>query len=127
MIQKFTYITNGEQSVIDKFVRRISAAGISTTIVGRSGKNTMLESRWDDAVIAHKISLSKRENIGCPPKELTYEGKPVTCASVYGLRSQGVSDARIAELLDVSESTITRRRKKHLKEGNFYANSKTRF
>lgn len=127
MIQKLTYITNGEQSIVDKFVRRISAAGISTTVIGRSSKGTMLESRWDDAIVAHKISLSKRENIGCPPKELTYEGKPVTCSSVFRLRSQGVSDARIAELLDVSESTITRRRKKHTEEGNFHANSKTRF
>lgn len=127
MIQKLTYITNEERSTIEKYARRISAAGISTTVIGKSGKSTMLESRWDDAVVTHKISLSKRENIGCPPKELTYEGKPVTCASVFRLRSQGISDARIAELLDASESTITRRRKKHMKEGNFHANSQTRF
>lgn len=127
MIQTLTYITNADQSIIEKFIKRTSAAGISTTIMNRSGKGTILEASWDDAVIAHKISLSKKENIGCPPKELTYEGKPVTCASVYSLRNKGISDARIAELLDVSESTITRRRKRHMKEGNFHADSKTRF
>lgn len=87
-----------------------------------------MESSWDDAVFPQKPTLKKKgENVGCPQKEITYNGNPITCSSVYELREKGISDARIAELLDVSESTVTRRRKRHMKEGNFYASSKTRF
>lgn len=57
-------------------------------------------------------------------KQIEYKGHSVTCGTIYELKvTKGFSDYAISTLLNVSESTIWRRRKKHTENGDFYDGS----
>lgn len=61
-------------------------------------------------------------------KQIEYKGHSVTCGTIYELKiTKGFSDCAISTLFNVSESTIWRRRKKHIENGDFYAGSTTIF
>ena len=61
-------------------------------------------------------------------KQIEYKGHSVTCGAIYQLKEvKGFSDYAIATLLNVSESTVWRIRKKHLENGDFYDGSATIF
>ena len=61
-------------------------------------------------------------------KQIEYKGHSVVCGTIYQLKEvKGFSDYAIATLLNVSESTVWRRRKKHMANGNFYNGSTTIF
>ncbi|MCM1219308.1 MAG: hypothetical protein NC548_32920 [Lachnospiraceae bacterium] len=70
------------------------------------------------------LGKSGSKKAGAKPKQLIYNGEPVTCGFVFQLRNvKNLSDAEIGLIFDISESTIARRRKKHSAEGSFYAGS----
>ena len=61
--------------------------------------------------------------IGIQINHLKSEGK-LNYGTIYQLRNHKyLSDAEIGSLFDISESTVTRRRKKHISNGNFYDGS----
>lgn len=61
-------------------------------------------------------------------KQIEYKGNPVVCGAIYRLKeAKGFSDYAISTLLNVSESTVWRRRKKHIKNRDYYADSTTIF
>ena len=61
-------------------------------------------------------------------KQIEYKGHSVVCGTIYQLKEvKGFSDYAIATLLNVSESTVWRRRKKHMANGEFYNGSTTIF
>ena len=61
-------------------------------------------------------------------KQIEYKGHSVVCGTIYQLKEvKGFSDYAIATLLNVSESTVWRRRKMHTENGNFHADSTTIF
>ncbi|MDE6568259.1 MAG: helix-turn-helix domain-containing protein [Lachnospiraceae bacterium] len=61
-------------------------------------------------------------------KQIEYKGHSVVCGTIYQLKEvKGFSDYAIATLLNVSESTVWRRRKKHMANGDFYEGSTTIF
>ena len=130
MIQKIIYAVNSsDDNLLSQFIDRLSRAGIQTKqLESAAGKYSYFESVWNNA--AEILPLPKRNHhtAGAKPKKLQYNGKSVTCGFIYLLRTQHhLSDAEIGALLDVSESTIARRRKKHSSDGNFYADSDTIF
>ena len=57
------------------------------------------------------------------PKKLFLDGKEADCGLIWKMRDEGISDAGIAAIFDISESTVTRRRKKHQADGDFYDGS----
>ena len=94
------------------------SAGVQTKHLQSDSKLNYFESSWDDA------DSPAKKNPGPPSKELKYNGEAVTCGTIYQLRNKkNLSDARIGALFDMSESTITRRRKKHIANGDFYDGS----
>lgn len=57
-------------------------------------------------------------------KQIEYKGHSVTCGAIYQLKEvKAFSDYAIATLLNVSESTVWRRRKQHTENGDFYEGS----
>ena len=61
-------------------------------------------------------------------KQIEYKGDSVTCGAIYELKgTKGFSDYAISTLLNVSESTVWRRRKIHTENGDFYDGSTTIF
>ena len=61
-------------------------------------------------------------------KQIEYKGHSVTCGAIYELKVvKGFSDDAISTLLNVSESTVWRRRKIHTENGDFYDGSTTIF
>lgn len=129
MIHKVMFAVNPEDdSAVLKFLDRLLIAGIHTKQINCSDKYKCFESIWDDSDNLNFTMEKNSRNAGAKPKELKYNGKPVSCGSVYLLKKQKhLSDAELGELLDVSESTISRRIKKHLSDGNFFENSRTIF
>lgn len=130
MTQKIRYVINPEDgSAIKQFIDRLQLLGIQTRRIKSSDKYSYFESSWNDTEIPES-NMQKRNprNAGAKLKELNYNGKSVLCGSVYLLKYQKkLSNAEIGQLLDVSESTISRRIKKHLSDGNFYEKSKAIF
>lgn len=119
MVQTITCAVNSNNSaVLQQFIKRLSISGIKAHQGQPSEKYTYLQLIWDDA------DIPRHKNAGAKPKKLQYEGKTATCAFVYWLRNEKkLSDAEIASLYDVSESTISRRRKKHMENGCFHEDS----
>lgn len=65
---------------------------------------------------------------GAPRKKFyTEDGETINCGMVHLLKQKGYSDAAVADMLGVSESTVIRRRKEHTERGEFYADSETAF
>lgn len=126
MIYKLIYAVNsGDKNILQQFENRLSLANIYTKQLKASDKYSYFEASWDDADVPklHPQNRGSR-NAGAKPKRLVHDGKTVTCGFIYELRHiKNLSDAEIGLIFDVSESTIARRRKKHLSEGSFYADS----
>lgn len=128
MIQKLTLAVNSNDDIlIQQFINRLLLVGIHSEQLKPSNKYCYLEITWNDSDTDLPLKHNTR-NAGAKPKELHYNNSPVTCGLVYQLRNQKhLSDAQIGAMLDVSESTICRRRKKHISDGNFYEGSNTIF
>lgn len=128
MIQKLTLAVNSNDDIlIQKFTDRLLLVGIHPEQLKSSDKYSYFEITWNDSDTGLPLKHNTR-NAGAKPKELLYNNSHVTCGLVYQLRSQKhLSDVQIGTILDVSESTICRRRKKHLSDGNFYEGSNTIF
>lgn len=130
MIQKITYVVNtNDKDILQQFIKRLSFAGIQSKHLKSSDKYNYYESYWSDSDspdLQYKNHNTK--SAGAKTRQLKHNGKSVTCGFVYELRhTKNLSDAEIASLFDISESTIFRRRKKHLSDGTFYENSDTIF
>lgn len=128
MLQKILYAIYPEDNfAVQKFMERLALAGVQTEEIESSGKYAYFESSWEDTEIPEQF-LKNSRNAGAKMKQLEYKGKPVACASVYLLKKQkNLSNAQIGELFEVSESTISRRIKKHSADGNFHERSKVMF
>ena len=129
MIQKITCALNTNDDILIKnFISKLLLANIQAKILKSSDKYCYLDVSWDDSNAVLSAKKHNIRNAGAKPKELQYNNSPVTCGLVYQLRSQKhFSDAQIGAMFDVSESTICRRRKKHISDGCFYEGSKTIF
>lgn len=128
MIQKLTCALNSNDDIlIQQFTDRLLLIGIHSEKLKPSDKYCYFEITWDDSDTNLPLKHNIR-NAGAKPKILQYNNSPVTCSLVYQLReNKHLSDAQIAALLDTSESTICRRRKKHFLNNSFYEGSKTIF
>lgn len=128
MIHKLTCALNSnDTTLIQQFVERLLLIGINLEQLKSSDKYSYFEATWNDSDTNLPLKLNAR-NAGAKPKTLQFNNSPVTCSLVYQLREyKHLSDAKIAEMLDVSESTICRRRKKHSLNGSFHEGSKTIF
>jgi len=118
-----------DAKVVPQFTDRLLLVGIQTSLIKSIKEYSYYEFSWDDADVL-EVSLKEHNarNAGAKPKELFYKDKPVSCGFIYLLRTQKhMSDAEIGFLFDVSESTILRRRKKHMENGDFCENSKVVF
>lgn len=128
MTQRIRYIINPEDdSAMEQFIDRLQFLGMQTIKMKSFDKYRCFESTWDDTENP-ELLLKNSRNAGAKQKELNYNGKPVPCSSVFLLKYQKkLSNAKIGKLLNVSESTISRRIKKHSSDGNFHENSRTIF
>lgn len=130
MVQRIMYAIYPESEyTVQKFMDRLKIAGIYTNRIKSSDKYDYFESSWDDKEIP-LLSVQKGNcrNAGAKLKQLRYNGKAVPCGFVYLAKSQKkLSNAQIGELLGASESTISRRIKRHLEDGDFHEKSKVIF
>ena len=127
MVHKLIFAVNSrDDSTVQNFVDRIQSAGIQISQIKYTESYKCFEATWDSN-ISGQITTNPR-NAGAKQKQLRYNGKTVSCGSVYLAKSQkNLSNAQIGELFQVSESTISRRIKRHSADGNFYEGSKTIF
>lgn len=126
MIRKLTYaIYSDDADILQQFEDRLLLVGIQVKHIRSSDKYHYFDASWDDTDIPDlHIKGSRSRNAGAKPKQLLYNGNPATCGFIFQLRNvKNLSDAEIGMIFDVSESTIARRRKRHLSEGSFYENS----
>ena len=122
MVHTIVFATNSNEDILQQFQSRLLSAGVQTKHLQSDSKLYYFESTWDDA------DSPAKKNPGPPSKELKYNGESVTCGIIYQLRNKkNLSDSRIGALFGISESTITRRRKKHISAGDFYDGSTTVF
>lgn len=128
MVQRIMYAIYPEDNfAVQKFMERLALAGVQTEEIESSGKYAYFESSWEDTEIPEQF-LKNSRNAGAKMKQLRYNGKAVPCGAVYLAKSQkSLSNAQIGELFEVSESTISRRIKKHSADGNFHEGSKVMF
>lgn len=123
MIHKIIFATNSDKDTLQQFQNRLLMVGVQTKHLKSETRFNYFESTWDDTVIP-KLAFKGNTNAGAKPKQLIYNGESVTCSTIYQLRNyKHLSDAEIGSLFDISESTITRRRKKHISNGDFYDGS----
>lgn len=130
MKHSIIYVIKKEDDVfMQEFIERLQCVEIQTRKINDTEKYTYYESSWDDVdIFKAPMKEHNPRNAGAKPKEIRYKDKPVSCGFIYLLRKQNhLSDAEIASLFDISESTISRRRRKHIENGNFYENSKVVF
>ena len=127
MMCKLLFAVNSrDDSAVKNFVDRIQSAGIQTSQIKYNESYKCFEATWDSSVPGN--ATTNPRNAGAKLKQLRYNGKAVPCGSVYLAKSQkNLSNAQIGELFQVSESTISRRSKRHSADGNFYEGSKTIF
>lgn len=124
MIQKITCAINTtDNQILKQLTDRMLLSEITVTNIKPAAKCIYFDAVWDDADIPAIVQKPKHNKAGAKPKKLIYDGKDVTCGLVWQFRHEGLSDAEIGLVLDASESTIARRRKKHLAEGSFCAES----
>lgn len=126
MLQKLTCAANTTDNLIfQQLINRIRLSGITVNNIKTSSKYIYFDAAWDDTEIPTLFKQKSNLNrAGAKPKKLMYEGKEATCGLVWQFRNDGhMSDAEIGLVLNASESTICRRRKKHLADGNFVENS----
>lgn len=129
MIQKITYVINSnDMNILQQFTDRLSMVGIQSKHIKSSDKYNYYESCWSDSDMPNQSNKHNSRNSGAKPKQLIHNAKPVDCGFIYQLKySKNLSDAEIASIFDISESTVARRRKKHLSDGTFYDGSETIF
>ncbi len=130
MKHSIIYVIKKEDVVfMQQFIERLQCVGVQTGKINDTEKYTYYESSWDDAdIFKAPVKEHNPRNAGAKPKEIKYKGNPVSCGFIYLLRTKKhLSDAEIGMLFDISESTVSRRRKKHMEEGNFYECSKVIF
>ena len=129
MQQKITCAINTtDNQILQQITDRILLSGIIANNIKPASKCIYFDAVWDDADIPTIIQKPNHNKAGAKPKKLVYEGAEATCGLVWKLRNEGhLSDAEIGLILDVSESTIARRRKKHLSDGSFHSDSKVMF
>lgn len=130
MTQKIIYAVYPQSEyAVQGFMERLVLAGIQTEEIKSSGKYSYFESSWNDSYIPKSNMQNKNlRNAGAKLKDLKYNGKSLSCGYVYLWKYQKhLSNLKIGQLFGVSESTISRRVKKHLKNGNFYEESKVIF
>lgn len=121
-------VKSKDRLIVQQFLERLASAGIKATDqTPTDSKYTYFDLCWDDADIQTTSKHPNIHRIGAKPKKLLHDGKPVTCGMVWQMRNGGMSDAVIGLVLDVSESTISRRRNKHIADGNFCKDSNTIF
>lgn len=122
MTHRITYAVHVEDGpAMEQFSGRLSSAGVQTRHLKSSDRYSYFESSWDDADMP---KAHFKGSAGAKPKKLRYKGNPVTCGFIHMLKNEKhLSDAEIGLLFDISESTISRRRKKHLDNGSFYEGS----
>ena len=120
MIQKITCAINTtDEQILQQITDRLLLTGISATNIKPSSKCIYFDAFWDDAEPT-TIKKPNSHKVGAKPKKLDYEGEEATCGMVWKLREQGhLSDGEIGMILGASESTIARRRKRHLADGSF--------
>lgn len=125
MIQKITCAANTTDNLIfQQLTDRIRLSGIAVSNIKTSSKYIYFDAVWDEDMPKPPIQKSNHNKAGAKPKKLIYDGKNATCGLVWQLRNEmHLSDAEIGLVLDVSESTIARRRKKHVADGGFVENS----
>lgn len=131
MIQKITCAANTTDSLIfQQLADRMLLSGINVDNINHFSKYIYFDVHWNDADMLKPsvIQKSNHSNAGAKPKKLTYEGNAVACGFVWHLRNEGhLSDADIGLILGASESTICRRRKRHMENGEFFKNSECVF
>ncbi len=127
MMCKLLFAVNSrDDSAVQNFVDRIQSAGIQTSQIKYNESYKCFEATWDSSVPGN--ATTNPRNAGAKLKQLRYNGKAVPCGSVYLAKSQKkLSNAQIGELFGVSESTISRRIKRHLEDGDFHEKSKVIF
>lgn len=117
-------IKSKDKLTVQQFTERLKSAGIKAiNQTPPDSKYTYLDLSWNDADIQTTLRQHNTNRAGAKPKKLLYDNKPVTCGLVWQLRDDGMSDAVIGSVLDASESTISRRRKKHMADGDFNKDS----
>lgn len=128
MTQKIIYAVYPEnECALQNFMERLLLLKIYTKPLKSTDKYKCFESTWEDTEIPEQF-LKNSRNAGAKIKQLEYKGKSVSCGSVWQLKYyKNFSNKKIGQLFDVSESTINRRIKRHLSDGNFYENSKIIF
>lgn len=130
MIQKITCAVNTTDNLLfQQFIQRMFLSGITVDNIKHSSKCIYFDVHWDDTDMpAHAIQKPDHNKAGAKPKKLTYDGNAVACGFVWHLRNEGhLSDADIGLILGASESTICRRRKRHMANGEFFENSEIIF
>ena len=109
-------INTNDENIIQQFKNRMAQARIQVSDLPATNKMyAYFRLEWDDNI--------HRKKAGAKPKKLFIDGKEADCGIVWRLRNEGLSDAGIAEIFDIGESTVTRRRKKHQADGEFYDGS----
>ena len=127
MVCKLLFAVNSRDDfTVQNFVDRIQSAGIQTSQIKYKESYKCFEATWDSSVSGN--ATTNPRNAGAKLKQLRYNGKTVPCGSVYLAKSQKkLSNAQIGELFGVSESTISRRIKRHSADGDFHERSKVIF
>lgn len=109
-------INTNDENLIQQFKNRMSSARIQVSALkAADSRYTYFRLQWDDNI--------HRKKAGAKPKKLFLDGKEADCGLIWKMRDEGISDAGIAAIFDISESTVTRRRKKHQADGDFYDGS----
>ena len=109
-------INTNDENIIQQFKNRMVSAKIQVSaLASANSRYTYFMLEWNDNI--------QKQKAGAKPKKLFLEGKEADCGIVWRLRNEGLSDASIAAAFDVSESTVTRHRKKHQTDGDFYDGS----
>lgn len=109
-------LNTNDENIIQQFKNHMSSAKIQAYALTATNKMyTYFRLEWDDNI--------QRQKAGAKPKKLFLYGKEADCGLIWKMRDEGISDAGIAAVFDIGESTVTRRRKKHQTDGDFYAGS----
>lgn len=110
-------INTNDENLIQKFKKRMSTAKIQVSaLTVADSRYTYFRLEWNDDNV-------HRKKAGAKPKKLFIDGKEADCGLIWKMRNGGISDAGIAAVFDIGESTVTRRRKKHQTDGDFYDGS----
>lgn len=121
-------IKSNDGLIVQQFVDRLAAVGIKAADqTPPDSKYTYFNLCWDDEDTQTASRHRGPHRAGAKPKKLLYDGEQATCGLVWRLRDGGMSDAAIGLMLDAAESTISRRRKKHMADGDFYKDSNVIF